>query len=266
MRIALAAVAAYAALAVMISHAGPLAPAPQVIAEYDRKFIERSGAQTLEELLETGIIRYFFTGERDLVVLVNGRPYATTGQNLDSLPLSAVERIEVLRGESLSTLGGHAAINGAFNIVLRKDLDGFETRAVTRMPGREGGDGWQGSVFWGGAFGKGGRMTIGVDVLDRQEILGRNREHSRSEWVEGGSFSEAKNISLSGNTVYVSRRDDQGAVAGLRSISLGDCDPARGYVGPLSNPPGIRTGDKGVVSPMETSGGTHPAMNKRAPS
>ena len=241
----MAAAAAYAVLAVMISHAGPLAPAPEVIAKYDRKFIERSGAQTLEELLDTGIIRYFFTGGRDLLVLVNGRPYATTGQNLDSLPLSAVERIEVLRGESLSTLGGHAAINGAFNIVLRKNLDGFETRTVTRMPSRDGGDGLQGSIFWGGAVGKGGRMTIGVDILDRQEILGKSREHSRSEWVEGGSFSQAKNISVGGNTVYVSQVDDQGEFAGLRSLPLGDCDPALGYVGPLSNPPGIRTGDKG---------------------
>ena len=245
MKIALAAAAAYIVLAVMISHAGPLAPAPKVIAEYDRKFIERSGAQTLEELLDTGIIRYFFTGGRNLLVLVNGRPYATTGQNLDSLPLSAVERIEVLRGESLSTLGGHAAINGALNIVLRKDLDGFETRTVTRMPSRDGGDGLQGSVFWGGAVGRGGRMTIGADILDRQEILGKTREHSRSEWVEGGSFSQAKNVSVGGNTVYVSQVDDQGEFAGLRSIPLGDCDPALGYVGPLSNPPGIRTGDEG---------------------
>ena len=245
MRISLAAAAAYTVLAVMISHAGTLAPAPQVVAEYDREFIERSGAQTLEELLDTGIIRYFFTGGRDLLVLVNGRPYATTGQNLDSLPLSAVERIEVLRGESLGTLGGHAAINGAFNIVLRKDLDGFEARTVTRMPGRDGGDGLQGSIFWGGAVGKGGRMTIGVDILDRQEILGKSREHSRSEWIEGGSFSQAKNVSVGGNTVFVSQRDDQGEFAGLRSVPLGDCDPALGYVGPLSNPPGIRTGDEG---------------------
>ncbi len=245
MRIALAAVAAYAVLTVMISHAGPLAPAPQVIAEYDRKFIERSGAQTLEELLDTGIIRYFFTGGRDLLVLVNGRPYATTGHNLDSLPLSAVERIEVLRGESLSTLGGHAAVNGAFNIVLRKDLNGFEVRTVTRMPSKDGGDGWQGSLFWGGAVGKGGRMTIGVDILDRQEILGKDREHSRSEWVKGGSFSQARNISVGGNTVYVTQKDDQGEFVGLRSVPLGDCDPSLGYAGPLSNPPGIRTGDEG---------------------
>ncbi len=241
MRKILATFAATAILATVQVHAGSLAPAPQIIAEYDRSFIERSGAQTFGEMLDTGIIRYFFTGGRDLLILVNGRPYATTAHNLDSLPLSAVERIEVLRAESLGTLGGHAAVRGAFNLVLRRDLDGFDMRTVARMPGRDGGDAWQGGVFWGGAVGTGGHMTLGVDVIDRQEIPGSKREHSRSEWSEGGSFAEARNVSVGGNTVYVFDRSE----GELRSVALGECDPAQGYTGPLSNPPGIGSGDKG---------------------
>ena len=233
------------ALAAMLAggeaRAGALAPAPQVIAEYDRSFIERSGAQTFGEMLDTGIIRYFFTGGRDLLILVNGRPYATTAHNLDSLPLSAVERIEVLRGESLGTIGGHAAVRGAFNLVLRKDLRGFDVRTVARMPSRDGGDARQGSVVWGGEIGAGGHMTLGVDVLDREEIAGSTREHSRSEWEEGGSFADAKNVSVGGNTVYIF---DISELA-LRTVPLGECDPALGYTGPLSNPPGIDSGDKG---------------------
>ena len=147
-----------------------MAPAPRVVASYDRNFLERSGAQTLEELLDTGIIRYLLTGDRPLLVLVNGRPYSSTGGDLEPLPLSAVERIELLGGDSLGALGG--AVRGAINVVLRKDLDGFETRAVARAPSRDGGDAWQGSAFWGGAFGK-GRMTLGADVVDRQEIPAR---------------------------------------------------------------------------------------------
>ena len=138
-----------------------------MVATYDRNFIERSGAQTLQELLDTGINCYFLTGGQDLLVLVNGRPYASTGSDLEPLPLSAVERIEVLGGESLGSVGGTA--RGALNIVLRTSLDGFETRTVTRAPSREGGDGWQGSAFWGGSFGEKGRMTLGVDVIDRQK-------------------------------------------------------------------------------------------------
>ncbi len=221
--------------------ADSLAPAPQIIAEYDRSFIERFGAQTFEELLDTGILRYFFTGGRNLLVLVNGRPYATTASNLDTIPLSAVERIEVLRAESLGTIGGHAAVRGAFNLVLRKDLDGFDVRSVARLPRRDGGDARQGSAVWGGAIGNGGHMTIGVDILDRQEIEGSTREHSRSEWTPGGSFGTAKNVSVGGNTVYVYDTSENQ----LRTVPLGNCSPALGYTGRLINPPGISSGDKG---------------------
>ena len=243
MRTFLTALFVVALLQTSAAEAGSLAPTPRVVAKYDRNFIERSGAQTLQELLDTGIIRYFLTGGQSLLVLVNGRPYATTSSDLDSLPLSAVERIEILGGDSLGSIGG--TLRGALNIVLRSDLDGFETRTVTRTPSRDGGDAWQGSVFWGGAIGKGGRMTLGVDVLDRQEIPGSRREHSRSSWRKGGSFSEAGNVSVGGNTVYVVQRDEEGNVTGVRSVALGECDRARGYTGPLSNPPGIRNGDKG---------------------
>ena len=241
MRLVLAALAVAAMLAAGQACAGALAPAPQIIAEYDRSFIERSGAQTFGEMLDTGIIRYFFTGGRDLLIMVNGRPYATTAHNLDSLPLSAVERIEVLRAESLGTISGHAAVRGAFNLVLRKDLDGFDMRSVARMPSQDGGDARQGSVVWGGAIGDGGHMTIGIDILDREEIEGSTREHSRSEWTEGGSFAEARNVSVGGNTVYVFDTSE----GKMRTVPLGTCDPAHGYTGPLSNPPGIDSGDKG---------------------
>ncbi len=241
MRKVLAAFAVFTMFAAGQVHGDGLAPAPQIITEYDRSFIERSGAQTFGEMLDTGIIRYFFTGGRNLLILVNGRPYATTAHNLDSLPLSAVERIEVLRAESLGTLGGHAAVRGAFNLVLRKDLDGFDVRTVARMPSRDGGDARQGSVVWGGTVGAGGHLTVGVDILDREEIPGSTREHSRSEWTEGGSFAEARNVSVGGNTVYVFDTSERE----LRAVPLGTCDRVHGYTGPLSNPPGIDSGDKG---------------------
>ncbi len=241
----------FAAPPVKEAYAGPLAPAPRVVATYDRGFIERSGAQTLEELLDTGIVRYFLTGGQALLVLVNGRPYSSTGGDLEPLPLSAVERIEVLGGDSLGTIGG-ATLRGALNVVLRKDLDGFEARTVARVPSRDGGDAWQGSVFWGGSLGK-GRMTLGVDVIDRQEIPGKSRAHSRSEWVEGGTFAQTKNVSVSGNTAFVVKLDPEGNreldsdgdPLPTRSVALGECDPAHGYVRGLSNPPGITSGDKG---------------------
>ena len=220
---------------------GPLAPEMRVVASRDRDFIERSGAQTLEELLDTGIVRYFYAGGQTLLILVDGRPYATSVSDLDTLPLSAIERIELLAGESLGRFGG-IAVNGAINVVLRKNFEGVETRALTRLPGGDGGDSWQGSVFWGAPVGnEGGHVSLGVDILKRQEIPARSREFSRSVWREGGSFSESRNVSLGGNTVFV--LDDQTAI---RAVSLGDCDPEEGYAGPLLNPPGVTvSGDSG---------------------
>ena len=239
MKTVLAALVVLAALAAHVAHAGPLAPTPRVIVKYDRNFIERSGSQTLGELLDTGITRYFLTGGQPLPVLVNGRPYASTSGDLDTLPLSAVERIELLDGASLGTFDG-SGVRGALNVVLRNDLDGFETRTLMRTPTRDGGDGWQGSVAWGGAVGK-GRMTLIADILNRQEISGKHREHSRSSWQAGGSFDGAQNVSVGGNTVWF--LDERG----VRSAALGDCDPANGYTGPLDNPPGLPVpeGDKG---------------------
>lgn len=245
MKTLLTAVAVFAVLAASVVQAGSLAPAPRVVGTLTRDVIERSGAQTLEEYLETGIARYFLTGGQALLVLVNGRPYSSTSGDLDTLPLSAIERIELLSGDSLGTLGG-SAVRGAVNVVLRKDLDGVEMRALARMPGADGGDGWQGSAVWGGAVGK-GRMTVGVDAVRRDEIPARSRDYSRSIWQEGGSFRETKNVSAGGNTVWVVQLDEDGERIGRsgRSVALGDCDPARGYTGPLTNPPGIRSGDEG---------------------
>ena len=225
---------------------GPLAPEMRVVASRDRDFIERSGAQTIEELLDTGIVRYFYTGGQTLLVLVDGRPYCNSDCDLDTLPLSAVERIELLSGEGLGEFGG-IAVNGAINVVMRKDVDGFETRAVTRMPSKEGGNSWQGGIYWGGPVGEsGGHMTVGVDVLRRQEIPARGREFSRSVWEEGGSFAEASNVSVGGNTVWVDQLDADGEYQDTRTAALGDCDPAKGYAGPLRNPPGASVeGDLG---------------------
>ncbi len=231
------------ALTVNAADAGSLAPAPRVIATYDRDFLERSGSQTLDELLHTGIIRYLLTGGHALLVLVDGRPYATTSSHLDALPISSIERIELLSGDTLGTFDGDA-VRGAMNVVLRNDLDGFEAHTVTRIPDQEGGNGRQGSVFWGGAVGE-GRMTLGVDVLDREEITGQSRDYSRSVWSDGGAFNTARNISPGGNTVWIVQRDEDQSPTGVRSVALGECDPAEGYTGPLSNPPGIVSGDKG---------------------
>ena len=235
------------------ANAGSFAPAPRVIVALERDFLEGSGSQNLGELLDTGILRYLFTGGQALPVLVNGTPYASTGSDLDSLPLAAMERIELVGGESLGTLGG-STVRNALNVVLREDWDGTAVRALTRQPSRKGGEGYQGSASWGGKVGK-GRLTVTADSIRRQPIASADRDYSRGKWTPGGSFADASNISRGGNTVFIVKRDpidpndlSQGyTVTGVRSVGLGDCDPADGYTGRLSDPPGppVPDGDQG---------------------
>ena len=229
-----------AILAADLAVAGSLAPAPRVIAKYERNFLERTGAMTLEEVLDTGIIRYFLTGGLPVLVLINGRPYGTTSSDLDPIPVLAIERLEVLSGDTLGTYGG-SAVRGALNVVLRTDLEGFEVHTVARTPTRDGGEGGQGSVFWGGAVGE-GHMTLGVDVIKRNEITADSREHSRSTYRKEGTFSDAKNVSIGGNTVWAVKPTGVPGDA-VRTISLGNCESDKGYAGPLIGPPGTSNPD-----------------------
>ena len=72
-------------------------------------------------------------GTGTTLTLVNGQRQGASGYqgsftDVSSIPAAAVERIEILP-EGSSALYGSDAIGGVVNIILRKDLDGFEARA-----------------------------------------------------------------------------------------------------------------------------------------
>ncbi|HUQ29125.1 MAG TPA: TonB-dependent receptor [Usitatibacter sp.] len=131
---------------------------PSVVQVITREQIERSGATSVAELLREipavagGSAQDFDAGSgfqrgnqtaslRGLgsvatLLLVNGRrvspaPYADpnvgqgTSFNLNSIPLSAVDRIEILK-DGASAVYGSEAIAGVVNIILRKDYRGAE--------------------------------------------------------------------------------------------------------------------------------------------
>ena len=99
-----------------------------------------SGAANLSELLST---RFRFNsfdlfrsrqGIGNAVYLVNGRP--VSGGYLSMIPLSAVERVEVLDEGPIRQSSFGIAIT--VNIVLRKDFEGFEVTARSGLPSPEG--------------------------------------------------------------------------------------------------------------------------------
>lgn len=205
------------------------------VAVITRRDIELSGAQNVRDLLSSradfnifGLYRPYVAKGR-YAVLINGR--RAGGFDNESFPLSAVERIEIL-GDNAAALYGGDAVGGAINIVLRHDFKGFEAQAGAARPRLDGADSEQGSFVWGGAFGR-GRAVVGLDVVRREEIRDADRDYSRGTWIPGGSFADAQNISVGGNSAFIT-------LPGGNSIarSLGACEGS-GYVSGLTNPLGI---------------------------
>ncbi len=203
----------------------------------DRLDIELSGMKNVHDLLlgrldynGFGIHRPFVLGTNYAAVLVNGRRISDSTFDLETLPLSAVERIEIFADGAVGRHGGHA-IGGAVNIILKRDRKGFEIQASAGRPDRAGSDIEHGGVSWGGALGE-GYMTIGVDFFHKQEVRDAKRKYSRSSWMPGGSFAGASGVSVGGNTVFISDNGDSIARA------LGDCRGSA-YTGVLQNPLGI---------------------------
>ncbi len=86
------------------------------------------------------------------LVLLNGRRIAPTGSgstiNLNSIPMSAIERIEVLT-DGASALYGSDAIAGVVNFVLKKNQAGGSIEARMNKPLEGGGQSSNASVTYG---------------------------------------------------------------------------------------------------------------------
>ena len=231
MKTVLASLAVAALMAAGAAHAGPLAPPARVVVVIDRQDMEMSGAANLSDLLSSRFDFNSFglhgavSGTGKAVYLVNGRP--VSGVSLSMLPLSAVERVEILdEGPVRHDAYG---IGSTVNIVLRNDFEGFEASAGVGLPSREGVDSRNASALWGSALGR-GHLTVGIAHFERDELHARDRHFSRAIYTPGGSYTDAQGVSDHGNTVILPG-DDGGR------FGLGSCDEGT-YTGILSHPAG----------------------------
>lgn len=141
---------------------------------YDRAAIERSGAFTLAEFLRSLSHDYFGTrrpgaqsaslsllaydlhglGTRRTLVLVDGRPLSMAAaggreQNLASIPLALVERVEI-RNDGAEAGMDPAAALGSVNIVLRSLPEGAQVQLGVARPESAGADRQAASALVGG--------------------------------------------------------------------------------------------------------------------
>ncbi|CAG1019540.1 Colicin I receptor [Burkholderiaceae bacterium] len=83
------------------------------------------------------------TNSNKTLVLLNGRRVANhafdaAAVDLNAIPLSAIDRIEVLR-DGASALYGTDAIGGVINFIIKRDYSGLEVSAQTQQPRAKGG-------------------------------------------------------------------------------------------------------------------------------
>ncbi|HEY8048078.1 MAG TPA: TonB-dependent receptor plug domain-containing protein, partial [Ramlibacter sp.] len=96
-------------------------------------------------------------GRSHTLVLLNGRRIVnqalggagdSSAPDLNSIPLAAIDRIEVLR-DGASSLYGTDAIGGVINFITKKDFQGGEASATYSSPQHPGGKSYEASVGYG---------------------------------------------------------------------------------------------------------------------
>ena len=180
---------------------------PSPIVRIDRKEIQESGFTNTTELLQsitvsnanavpisnnaTGFtpaassISLRGLGPEATLVLINGRRVAaypvgaggsTAFVDLNSIPLSAIESIEVLK-DGASSIYGADAVAGVINVKLRRGLDGSEVFSSYGNTTHQDSSEFVASVATGAVNDK-VTLLAGANYYQRQSILHRDRAYS----------------------------------------------------------------------------------------
>ncbi len=122
-------------------------------------------------------------GASSTLVLLNGRRMSPSGfragfTNIASIPVTAIERVEVMT-DGASAIYGSDAIAGVINFILREDYEGAETRL--RYGSDSGGD--TSSVQFGQTFGtswNSGNVMLSYEYFDREALASSDRAFTAS--------------------------------------------------------------------------------------
>src|SRR5688572_9485744 len=181
---------------------------PSPIASFNRDDLSKSGYTNLQQLMEkqpfTGNGTFSTRGNNQdstangaasislrglgadaTLVLVNGRRVAisafaesitTNFVDINSIPVAAIERIEVLK-DGASAVYGSDAVAGVVNIIMRDDFEGFEVSAGGGWTTESGYDETNISAIWG-MSGEDSNVTIIADYFKNSTLSNSERKNS----------------------------------------------------------------------------------------
>jgi outer membrane receptor protein involved in Fe transport len=164
----------------------------------DREIIDKSGYMAVSELLRASVLNTLGTqyptpgsdlggaatvdlrglGPANTLVLLNGRrlaPFPVAGaesQDLNQIPMDAVERIEILR-DGASAIYGSDAIAGVVNIITRKDMRDVILSLQLEDRDPDGGEGGQASLTGGHGW-DGGNLTYSLGYFRQDPVFYRD--------------------------------------------------------------------------------------------
>lgn len=177
----------------------------------DRAQLERSGATNLADVVQnltasqgagpqggmtqggvpvSGVVTVNLRGlgEGATLVLVNGRRINPSGASIDTnitdlstIPLAAVERIEVLRAGA-SAIYGADAVGGVVNIITRKKFDGLRIDADAQTTSRFDQTDFTGSAAFG-AVSERGRVLVAGSYMRRGELNANQRDWTKGSYI-----------------------------------------------------------------------------------
>lgn len=150
------------------------AGSPQVTAATSTAFVQNGGTGA-ETLSLRGL------GANRTLTLLNGRragPAGTRGGvssfDLNVLPLSTIERVEILK-DGASSIYGSDAVAGVVNIITKKG-DGVTFDAYTTQPFESGGEELRLSASYGKSFSR-GSFRLTADYHDESELAKGDRDY-----------------------------------------------------------------------------------------
>jgi len=199
-------------IVVVGSHIRGVGNGASPVIQFDNRMIAQSGAATLQQFFDklpqnfggganagnnanSGVDRDVGSnwgagsslnlrglGTGTTLTLLNGRRLTASNQfqyvDISLIPVSAVERIEVLT-DGASALYGSDAIGGVVNIVLRKDFEGYETRLRYGGATSGGLEEFQ-AVQTGGWNWSSGQALLSYEFLSQDNLDVSERRFSRN--------------------------------------------------------------------------------------
>lgn len=125
----------------------------------------------------------------DTLVLLDGQRMAKSpvlggaAANINTIPTSAIERIEIL-SDGASAIYGTDAVAGVVNVILKKSFEGIEFKARAEETEAEGGDNHSFS-FTGGLNSENGNLVFTMEHYKKDKILMSDRPYTAAHVRDG---------------------------------------------------------------------------------